>query len=89
LPKLPAKTRSHHPKKISAEAPLFERGFGLLGDDDGGQFVLVFEVEDLGAPNPRKLSDDGECSGTSQNPGATKNFRFAVLGDKLSKSSVR
>ena len=40
-----------------------------------GHFVLVFEVEDLGVPNPRKLSDNGECSRDVPKSIATKFLR--------------
>ena len=67
LPPVFAKTPSKNegpttPQKNTAKAPFFEQGFGFFGEDDGGHFVLVFEVEDRGATNPLKLSDYGECA---------------------------
>jgi hypothetical protein len=60
LPKPSAKAGPHPPKKY-CKAPLRGSVSASSGNDDGGHFVLIFEVEDLGAPNPRKLSDYGEC----------------------------
>ena len=54
--KTPSKNKAPPPQKNYCKSPL-EPGFGFFGDDDGGHFVLVFAVEDLGAPNLRKLSD--------------------------------
>jgi hypothetical protein len=54
--KKPAKTRSHHPKKLPQKSPSAGKVWPLLeDDDDGGHFVLVIEVEDLGAPTRATL----------------------------------
>jgi hypothetical protein len=51
--KTPSKNKVPPLPKIIAKAPPLRAGFWLLrGNDDGGHFVLVFEVEDLGAAQP-------------------------------------
>ena len=70
--KTPAKTGSHHPQKIAAKHPILKQDFGPVGDDyNANHSVLIPEIEDLGAPNPRKVSDYGERPRRSQAP-ATK-----------------
>ena len=59
------------PQKNYCRSALFEQGLASSGDDDGGHFVLVFEVEDLGAPPPAQtLQLWGECSRDVKNPSA-------------------
>jgi hypothetical protein len=67
LPPVFAKTPSKNegpttPQKILQKRPSSSRVLASSGEDDGGHFVLVFEVEDRGATNPLKLSDYGECA---------------------------
>jgi hypothetical protein len=51
LPKPPAKRGPTTSKKLPQKRPLFGQGSASSGDDaGGGHFVLVIEVEDLGAP---------------------------------------
>jgi len=61
--KTPGKNKVPPPtKKLLRKHPSSSRVWLLRGDYDDSQFALVFKVEDLGAPNPRKLSDYGEWS---------------------------
>jgi hypothetical protein len=59
-------------------------GLGFSGDDDGSHVVSVFEVEDLGAPDLRKLSD---CEEAPEMP-KTQCHKFSLQNAALPNSLI-
>jgi hypothetical protein len=63
--------RTSPKKNYRNSVPSSGRVLASSGDGDGSHVVSVFEVEDLGAPDLRKLSDCGEAP-DAPNLSATK-----------------
>ena len=61
--KTPSKNKVPPLPKIIAKAPLFEQGFGFFGGmTTAATLSWPSRPRTLAPPNPRKLSDYGECS---------------------------
>jgi hypothetical protein len=67
--KTPSKNKAPPPQKITAEAPLVEQGFASFrAMTTAATLSWSSRSRTLAPPNPRKLSDDGECSRDVQKP---------------------